>query len=352
MTTAPTGTEPGLKAYYPLDDGNRPDGAGHHAQPQRRHAGGARRRSAHLGHQRRGHRPRRRRDHAAIPHHRARDRTTSRIHRSSSPPRPAESRAGWAAAHPTRPTASTSSPVPASRQRRGSGRGLPRIARGDDRRQRPGFLRRPLHPAGRQTRGHRHRHRPPGRYLRSLSPTAGGLAGARAERPAGPRSAGDLFVRGRRCHHPARPRCRATRSGLGSDAVGHDRDAPAVGDCGPDRLGQWHGIADLQGDALGPQRGAGWPDLHGGGGCSCQQHAHRDRRVRGRLRGSVARGRQGRDLLGHQHGRHRPRLAPPGDPRLQPHAGGQEHHRRSPSRAGACTRSPRSPPCRRSPSRC
>ena len=71
-------------------------------------------RQPHLRQHGTSHRPRRRRGHCTIPPRRARDPTTSRTSRSSSRPPTASSRAGWAAARPTRPSASTSSPAPAT----------------------------------------------------------------------------------------------------------------------------------------------------------------------------------------------------------------------------------------------
>ena len=93
-------------------------------------------RQSHLRQHGTGHRPRRRRGdrqrHLAAPG----TRTTSRTSRSSSRPPTARSRAGWAAARPTRPSASISSPAPPTTRRVGRGRGLPGLAGGDDRRDR------------------------------------------------------------------------------------------------------------------------------------------------------------------------------------------------------------------------
>ncbi len=140
--------------------------------------------------------------------------------------------------------------------------------RGDHRRQRPGFLPGSLSYAGQQTRDHGHRHRSPGRHLRSLGPASGDPRGPYAERPAGPRSNGDLLLRDRLWHRLARSPCGAPRSDLGPDAVGRDRDTPTLGDRGIDRLRRRNRLAVLSGSALGAERGLGRNGLHAPRGIS------------------------------------------------------------------------------------
>jgi hypothetical protein len=133
----------------------------------------------------------------------------------------------------------------------GRGRGLSRVAGGHNRQPGPGGLRRPRYSSSGSADRRRHRDRPPGQHLRAIGDPSVRRASAHAGPSPGSQSAGDLFVDVRRCHRPARPRCRVAGPGLGPDALRLGWDTDALGNHGSGRFRQRDPIAALSGTSLG-----------------------------------------------------------------------------------------------------